>query len=126
MKKLLFVCLLTATISTAGFAQGFQQKTPAERAADLKSSLALNDDQTAKITAIYTVRAKSMDSLMIALNGDFGSMREKMTPITTSTNAKVKALLTPEQAAAFQKQQDAAAERMKQMMQGGGGAPPQR
>jgi len=121
-------CLLAVAISAVGFAQGFQQQTPAERAAALKTSLALNDDQTAKITVIFTTRQKSMDSLMAAINNDFASMGTKMQPITNATTAKVKAVLTPEQATAYQKQVDAQAERMRQMMQqgmgGGGGSTP--
>ena len=95
-----------------------------ERAAALKKSLSLNDEQTTKITAIYTAQGKSMDSLMNAANGDFGSVRDKFMPMMNGYNAKIKALLTPDQAAAFQKQVDERAARMRQMMQQGGGSPP--
>ena len=118
MRKLLLVCLFVIAISAVSFAQG-QRQTPEERAGALKTSLALNDDQTAKITAIYTVRAKSMDSLMTASNGDFQGMFKSMQPITDRINAKVKALLTADQAAEFQKQVDALAAMMKQRMAGG-------
>jgi len=129
MKKLILVCLFTIGVSVVSFAQGgFQQKTPAERTADLKTSLALNDDQAAKITVIFTARQKSIDSLTAAINGDYGSIMTKMQPITNATTAKIKAVLTPEQAVAYQKQVDALAERMRQMMQqgmgGGGGTTP--
>jgi Spy/CpxP family protein refolding chaperone len=92
--------------------------SPEEQVAALKTSLNLTDAQVAKVTVIYQARAKSMDSLRNALNGDFQGMFPKMAPITASTNAKVKAILTPEQAATFQKQVDAQAERMKQFQQG--------
>ena len=131
MRKLILACLFIVGVSIGSFAQGggFQQQTPAERAAALKTSLALNDDQTAKITLIFTTRQKSMDSLMTAINGDYASMGTKMQPIMNTTNAKIKAVLTPDQAVAYQKQVDAQAERMRQMMQqgmggGGGGTPP--
>jgi len=127
MRKLLLICLFVTGISAVSFAQGggFQQQSPAERAAALKTSLVLNDDQTAKVTAIYTTRQKSVDSLMGALNGDYGSIMTKLQPISSTANARIKAVLTADQAAAFQKQIDAQTERMKQMMQGmGGGAPP--
>jgi periplasmic protein CpxP/Spy len=130
MKKLLLICLFVAGVSAVSLAQGFPpQQTPVERAAALKTSLSLTDEQTAKITTIYTARQKSVDSLMTALNasGDFQSIMTKMQPLSVAGNAKIKALLTPDQAAAFQKQIDAQTERTKQMMQGmGGGAPPMR
>jgi protein CpxP len=118
MRKLLLVCLFVTGISAVSFAQG-QRMSPEQRVAALKTSLALNDDQAAKITAIYTVRAKSIDSLMTASNGDMQGMMKNMQPITDKTNAKVKALLTTDQAAIFQKQVDEQAAMMKQRMAGG-------
>lgn len=117
MKKLLLLCCAVIGISAASRAQG-GPPAPADQAAALKTSLSLNDAQTAKITAIYTTQRKSIDSLMNA-GGDFSAFR----PMMTATNAKIKAVLTPEQAAAFQKQQD---EFMKRMQEGGGPPPPQR
>lgn len=122
MKKLLFVCAFVMGICAVSFAQGRQQRTPEESAAALKTSLTLNDDQTAKVKTIYEVQAKSMDSLRTAAGGDApdrATMMAKRTPITNATNAKIKAILTADQAATFQKQIDAQAERMKQFMQGG-------
>jgi protein CpxP len=118
MKKLLLMCCVVMGISAASHAQGRQQMSPADRAAQLKTSLALTDDQTTKITAIYAAQTKSMDSLRSA-GGDMSAMR----PMMTATNAKVKAVLTPDQAAAFDKQQAA---RMQRQQQGGGGAPPKK
>ena len=115
MKKLLLICCVVMGISAAGHAQGMP--SPADRAAQLKTSLALTDDQTAKVVAIYTAQAKSMDSLRNA-GGDFSAMR----PMMTASNAKIKAILTPEQAATFDKQQAARMQRMQQ----GGGAPPRK
>ncbi|MDB5030312.1 hypothetical protein [Mucilaginibacter sp.] len=124
MKKLLFVCAFVMGICAVSFAQGRQRQTPEESAAALKTSLTLNDDQTAKVKTIYEVQAKSMDSLRTAMTAggdapDRAAMMAKRTPITNATNAKIKAILTADQAATFQKQVDAQAERMKQFMQGG-------
>jgi protein CpxP len=113
MKKLLLVCCAVIGISAASHAQGRQRQTPDQQAAALKTSLALTDDQTAKVTAIYAAQAKSMDSLRTA-GGDMSAMR----PMMTATTAKIKAILTPDQATKFQAAQD---ERMKRMQQGGGG-----
>ncbi len=59
-----------------------------------------------------------MDSLRKANEGgDMMALFPKMQPITNAYAAKIKALLTPEQATAFQKQLDERAERMKQFQQ---------
>ena len=113
------MCLFVISISAVSFAQGGGQTTPADRAARLKTSLSLNDDQTAKIASIYTAQGKSMDSLKKLDNGDVGAMMKKMMPVIMTTNDKIKAVLTPDQAAKFQIQVDAQTEAMKKMMNGG-------
>jgi protein CpxP len=112
MKKVLLVCCILVGISAVSHAQGRQRRSPEEQATVLKTSLSLNDDQTAKVTAIYTAQGKSMDSLRTAANGDFSAMGDKMRPMMAATAAKIKAILTPEQVAAFQKQQDEQRARM--------------
>lgn len=121
MKKLLLICCFLIGISAASFAQGGGRRSPQEMTDALKTQLSLNDDQAAKVKAIYEVRAKSMDSLRSASGDDRAGMMQKMAPITTATNAKIKAVLTADQATAFQKIVDAQAERMKQFMQQRGG-----
>jgi protein CpxP len=116
MKKLLLVCCFLIGISAVSHAQGRQRMTPEQQVAAMKTSLALNDDQVTKITAIYTTQAKSMDSLRTATNGDRDAMREKMTPMRTATTAKVNAVLTADQQAAWKKQMD---EMRAKMQQGG-------
>ena len=59
-----------------------------------------------------------MDSLRTA-----GADRSAMRPLMQATNEKVKAVLTAEQAAAWQKEMD---ERRARMQNGGGGAPPRK
>lgn len=120
MRKLILVCLFLVGMSAVSFAQG--SGTPADRAAALKNSLALNDDQTAKVTAIYTAHNKSMDSLKKQDNGDYGAMMKKMMPVIMSTNDKIKAVLNPTQAATFQIKIDAQNAAMKKMIEG---VPPQ-
>ena len=116
MKKLILAALLAIGVSAASFAQG--PPSPEQQIAQLKTSLTLTDAQVAKITPIYVTQAKSRDSLFQAANGDFQSAIPKMMTMNAAANAKVKALLTPEQAAIFQKQIDAQAERMKRFQQG--------
>ncbi|MES2267155.1 MAG: hypothetical protein V4520_10360 [Bacteroidota bacterium] len=116
MKKIMMICLFVLGISAVSHAQGRPRMTTADRVKALKENLKLSDDQVTKITAIYDGQMKSMDSLRNA----GGDMRTQMRPMMQATNEKVKAVLTPEQAAAWQKQMD---EMRAQRQNGGGGAP---
>lgn len=119
MKKVILVCAFILGVSAVSFAQG--PPSPEERVAQLKTSLSLTDAQVAKAKVIYEAQGKSMDSLMNAgQGGDMQSMFPKFTKMMETTNTKIKAILTPEQAPIFQKQVDAMNERFKQMQQGGG------
>ena len=128
MKKLLLICLAVCGLSAVSFAQGGgrQRQTPEQQVASLKTSLSLTDDQAAKALVIYTAAAKSNDSLRTAANGDFQSMRPAMMAIRTATNAKINAILTPDQQATWKKQQEEMRARMQNGggMGGGGGTPP--
>jgi len=118
MKKLMLVCALALGFSAASFAQGPPRRTPAEQVDQLKTQITgLTDDQSKKLLVIYEAQTKSMDSLRTAANGDRAAMMEKRAPLTAAYNAKIKAVLTPEQATAFQKMVDERAARGP----GGGG-----
>ena len=119
MKKLLLMCCFLVGITAVSRAQGGgQRKSPEDRAKDLQTQLKLNDDQTAKITAIYKAQAVKMDSVRTAANGDRDAMRSAMMPLMKSTGDKIKAILTPEQATAYDKMMQ---DRMDRMRNGGGG-----
>jgi protein CpxP len=92
--------------------------SPEDRAKQLQTTLKLTDDQTTKITAILKVQATKMDSVRTAANGDRAAMRTAMGPIRTASNDQIKAILTPDQATAYQKLLD---EQRARMQQGGGG-----
>ncbi len=85
----------------------------ADRAKQLQTQLKLSDDQTAKITAIYQNMSTKIDSLRTA-----GADRSAMRSLMMQSNEQVKAILTPDQAAAFQKMMD---ERRARTQQNGGG-----
>jgi len=118
MRKIFLTCCLLIGLATVSFAQGPGRMSPEDRAKQLQTQLKLSDDQTAKITAIYKTNATKRDSIRTAANGDRDAMRAAMMPLMQSTNAQIKALLTPDQATAFQKMQD---EQRARMQQGGGG-----
>ena len=119
MKKFLLMCCFLIGITALCRAQGGgMRKSPEDRAKDLQTQLKLTDDQTTKITAIYKAQATKMDSVRTAANGDRQAMRSAMMPLMKDTNNKIKAILTPEQATAYDKiMQD----RMDRMRNGGGG-----
>jgi len=113
MKKIMLICCLLLGITAVSRAQGGQRRSPEERAKALQTQLKLTDDQTAKITAIYTAQTARIDSVRNA-----GGDRSAFMPIMQATNDKIKAVLTADQAAAFQKMMD---ERRARMQNGGGG-----
>lgn len=116
----MLICMFLLGISAVSRAQGGGMRmTAADRVKAMKESLKLTDDQATKITAIYEAQTKQVDSLRTA-----GADRSSFGPIRTATNEKVKALLTAEQAAAWQKQMDEMRARMQNG--GGGGTPPQK
>lgn len=119
---MLLMCCFLMGIAAASHAQGGgMRKSPEDRAKDLKAQLTLTDDQTAKVTAIYKEQATKMDSVRTAANGDRSAMRTAMMPMMKATNDKIKAVLTADQATAFDKAQKERMEKMRQGGQGGGG-----
>src|ERR1700742_4753825 len=118
MKKFLLMCCILLGISAVSRAQGGGGRmSPEDRAKQMQTQLKLTDDQTAKITAVLKTQATKMDSVRTAANGDRDAMRSAMGPIRTATTTQIKAILTPDQAAAYQKMMD----EMRARMQGGGG-----
>ena len=119
MKKFLLMCCFLIGVTAVSRAQGGgMRRSPEDRAKALQTQLKLTDDQTSKVTAIYKVQATKMDSVRTAANGDRQAMRSAMMPLMKDSNDKIKAILTPEQATAYDKiMQD----RMDRMRNGGGG-----
>jgi protein CpxP len=119
MKKFLLMCCFLIGITAVSRAQGGgQRRTPEEQAKQLQTQLKLNDDQTTKITAIFQAQATKRDSVRTAANGDRQAMMQGMMPIMQDANNKIKAVLTPDQATAYDKMVQ---ERMERMKNGGGG-----
>jgi protein CpxP len=119
MKKFLLICCFLVGITAVSRAQGGgQRRTPEEQAKQLQTQLKLTDDQTTKITAIFQAQATKRDSIRTAANGDRQAMMQGMMPLMQDTNNKIKAVLTPDQATAYDKMVQ---ERMERMRNGGGG-----
>lgn len=120
MKKIMLICLFLIGISAVSRAQGGGMRmSAADRVKAMKESLKLTDDQALKITTILEAQTKQIDSLRNA-----GGDRSAFRPIMQANNDKIKAVLTAEQAAAWQKEQDEM--RARRQNGGGGGAPPQK
>jgi len=119
MKKILLVGAFVLGVSAVSFAQGGRpQRSPAEQVEQLKTQITgITDDQSKKLLVIYEAQTKSMDSLRTASGDDRQAMFAKRAPITAVYNAKIKSVLTAEQATAFQKMVDERAARGP----GGGG-----
>ena len=93
------------SFTQGGQGGGRPQMDPAQRAARLKDQLKLTDDQVTKITAIYTADAPKRDSIMKASAGatDRTAMMTAFRAFSDAEQAKIKAVLTPEQADAYAK-----------------------
>ncbi|QKJ28953.1 hypothetical protein HQ865_04020 [Mucilaginibacter mali] len=134
MKKLILVGCFVLGATVASFAQGGggqggrggMNMKPEDRAKAMQTALKLTDDQTAKITAIYTAQTAKQDSIMKANNGDRQAAMGAMRPMREATNAKIKALLTEDQKAEFDKMSQRGGGRGQGGGQGGqgGGTPP--
>ena len=123
MKKLLLVGAFLVGMCTISFAQGGQggfRRTPDEQVTQLKTQITgITDDQAAKIKVIYTAANAKRDSLMSAGQGGGGdrqAMMKTFMSMNTATDAKISAVLTADQAAAYKKIADARMEQMKQYM----------
>lgn len=108
MKKLIIALGLIFCVAASAKAQGGRQMgTPNERAerqiAQLET-LKLSDDQKAKLTEIFLVQGKRVDSLRATMadGSDFQAMRAKMGPMQAETTKKVSALLNDEQKKAYE------------------------
>ena len=104
MKKLLLVGALALGFSAASLAQGPPRRTPDEQVANLKTQITgITDAQAAKLKLAYEAQGKKRDSLMAKANGDFQSIGPEFQKMRETNSAQIKAILTPEQAAAFDK-----------------------
>ncbi|MVN22405.1 hypothetical protein [Mucilaginibacter arboris] len=123
MKKLLLMLCFVAGITSLSKAQGGgrQRMSPADQAKQMQTRLKLNDDQTTKITSILQMQATKMDSIRTAANGDRQAMMQGMMSVRQMTTPKIKAVLTADQATAYDKMLADQQAQMRARMQNGGG-----
>ena len=100
MKKFLFLCCFLAASTTTSLAQT-HVANPELKAKTLQKQLKLSDAQTAKIAAIYQVLSERIEEIERSAHGDADKIRKDTRPLREATNKKIKAVLTPPQAAKF-------------------------
>jgi len=128
MKRLLFVFVCMAVLSTAVFGQGQRSFTPEDMAKrtveQLTTELKLTADQVKKVEPIVLKYAKESQKVRESAGGDREKMREESQKIATKQTAELEKVFTKDQAAAYKKW---LADRASRMGGGqGGGQRPQR
>jgi periplasmic protein CpxP/Spy len=88
---------------------------PARRTEMLRNQLGLNDTQTAQVKAILEDERTKMEALRADTSSSMQEKRPKMMAIRQDEEAKIEAILTPDQKAKF--------EAMRQRRPGGGPPP---
>eukprot|EP01132_Coremiostelium_polycephalum_P015207 gene15207-18386_t len=127
MKKLLMICGLLFSVITFANAQdgGRKMADPAERAKRstdrLAEKLNLNEDQKAKVLAIFTDQATQMGKIREESKGDRDAMKTKVEALTADTDGKISAVLTDDQKKQYEAVKAARKEAMEKRGSGGGG-----
>ena len=104
MKKLILICGLFIGLITAAVAQTNApgpSADPSEKAKGLQKQLKLSDSQTSKVAVIYQESAQKFDKIKAEDHGNTNKMLVAIKPLRSATIAKIKAVLTPKQAAKY-------------------------
>jgi protein CpxP len=109
----LAVLVLAGSLSFS-HAQQRMRQTPEQRAARLKDSLALSDDQVGKVVAIYQESDKQREAAFTAAGDDRDARMAAMRKVMDNTDTKIESILTDSQKAKYE-------DMKKQRMQGGQG-----
>jgi Spy/CpxP family protein refolding chaperone len=117
MKKLALTLSLAVVISAPAFAEdqkpaasadakGERGKrfnaSPEERAKRLQTELGLNDEQTAKVKAVYEKNQEKFQALRDDKSGTEEERRNKFRELMKATAEEIGPILTPEQKTKFQ------------------------
>ena len=106
----LAVLLLAGSVSLSP-AQQRMRMTPEQRAARLKDSLALSDDQVGKIVTIFKESDTKREDALAAAGDDRDARMSAMRTIMDETDTKIESVLTDSQKAKYE-------DMKKQRMQG--------
>ncbi len=105
--------LIVASVSMAS-AQRMQMSAEA-RAKMLKDSLALNDDQLAKVTKIYQDADKKRQDMFSSGSDDRQARMQAMRSLMDTTDVKIEGLLTDTQKTKYEEMKKQRMERMQGM-----------
>jgi Spy/CpxP family protein refolding chaperone len=94
--------LTVAAAPTPAQQQQRMQMSPEQRTQRLKDSLALTDSQAVQLLAIFRENEVKRSELFDVNSGDREAMRESMRILARETDAKIEAILTPEQNEKYQ------------------------
>jgi hypothetical protein len=105
MKKILSICCLFAALTTATYAQHNLPHTsdPVEKAKGLQAELKLNNHQTDEIAGIYKESARKFEKIKADEHGNTNKMMVAVGPLRNETIRKIRAVLTPREAAKYDK-----------------------
>jgi protein CpxP len=106
MCKLLSLIVFAVALNVSAYAQSNKIKdgTATEQIDRLRKRIAgITNEQAVKIKILYATENKTIDSLLTGENGDLDPLGGKLRPLRKATSAKIKAVLTKEQATAYQK-----------------------
>lgn len=103
MKRLSFLCFLLVGLAVTASAQikAPNVTDPVLKAKGLQKQLKLTDEQTTKVAAIYKESAEKFEKIKKAENGNTDKMMKSIAPLRAATIQKIKAVLTPKQAAKY-------------------------
>jgi protein CpxP len=106
MKKVLLMFLLIIGVVIVSNAQKIvnsQKSEAVEKAKTLQKELKLNEDQTARISAIYQEAYAKFDEIKVKERGNTDKMLAAARPLIAETHAKIKGVLQREQATEYDK-----------------------
>jgi Spy/CpxP family protein refolding chaperone len=98
----LFAVAAAATVAQPQQRLSAAGGSPEQRTQRLKDSLALSDSQAVQILAIFQDNDVKRAELFESNSGDRDAMRESMRILARETDAKIEAILTPEQNEKYQ------------------------
>ncbi len=109
------VLLLAGSLSLSHAQQGMRA-TPEQRVARLKDSLALSEEQVAKLLPVYQESDKKREAAFAAAGDDRDARMAAMRSVMDSTDTKIESVLNDSQKAKYE-------DMKKQRMQRGQGYP---